>query len=82
MAILIKTDGNVVEDYDVSSLEKLQEAVGGYIEIVTIDREMCLIVNEDAGLTEEGLSYNAWASQILGRSIVGDVIYMRRNEIR
>jgi len=81
MAILIKTDGSVVEDYDVSSLEKLQEAVGGYIEIVTVDREMCLIVNEE-GLTEEGLSYNAWASQMLGRPIVGDVVYMRRNEIR
>lgn len=80
MAILIKTDGSVVEDYDVSSLEKLQEAVGGYIEIVTIDREMCLIVNEEGLLM--GLSYNAWASQMLGRPIVGDVIYMRRNEIR
>ncbi len=80
MAILIKTDGSVVEDYDVSSLEKLQEAVGGYIEIVTIDREMCLIINEEGLLME--LSLNDWASQMLGRPIVGDVIYMRRNEIR
>lgn len=80
MAILIKTDGNVVEDYDVSSLEKLQEAVGGYIEIVTIDRDMCLIINEEGLLM--GLSLNDWASQMLGRPIVGDVIYMRRNEIR
>lgn len=80
MATLIKTDGNVVEDYDVSSLEKLQEAVGGYIEIVTLDREMCLIVNEEGLLM--GLDQNVWASMVASRLIVGDVIYMKRNEIR
>lgn len=80
MATLIKTDGSVVEDYDVSSLEKLQEAVGGYIEIVTIDREMCLIVNEEGLLM--GLDQNVWASMVASRLIVGDVIYMKRNEIR
>lgn len=80
MATLIKTDGNVVEDYDVSSLEKLQEAVGGYIEIVTIDREMCLVVNEEGLLM--GLDQNVWASMVASRPIVGNVIYMKRNEIR
>jgi hypothetical protein len=80
MATLIKTDGSVVEDYDVSSLEKLQEAVGGYIEIVTLDREMCLIVNEEGLLM--GLDQNVWASMVASRLIVGDVIYMKRNEIR
>ena len=80
MATLIKTDGSVVEDYDVSSLEKLQEAVGGYIEIVTLDREMCLIVNEEGLLM--GLDQNVWASMVASRRIVGDVIYMKRNEIR
>lgn len=80
MATLIKTDGIVVEDYDVSSLEKLQEAVGGYIEIVTLDREMCLIVNEEGLLM--GLDQNVWASMVASRLIVGDVIYMKRNEIR
>lgn len=80
MATLIKTDGSVVEDYDVSSLEKLQEAVGGYIEIVTLDREMCLIVNEEGLLM--GLDQNVWASMVASRLILGDVIYMKRNEIR
>ena len=80
MATLVKTDGQVVEDYDVSSLEKLQEAVGGYIQIVTVDREMCLVVNEEGLLM--GLEQNIWASMIAGSTIVGDVIYMKRNEIR
>lgn len=80
MATLVKTDGHVVEDYDVSSLEKLQEAVGGYIQIVTVDREMCLVVNEEGLLM--GLEQNIWASIIAGSTIVGDVIYMKRNEIR
>lgn len=80
MATLVKTDGQVVEDYDVSSLEKLQEAVGGYIQIVTVDREMCLVVNEEGLLM--GLEQNMWASIIAGSTIVGDVIYMKRNEIR
>lgn len=80
MATLVKTDGTIVEDYDVSTLEKLQEAVGGYIEIVTIDREMCLVVNEEGLLM--GLEQNVWASMIASTLIVGDVIYMRRNEIR
>ena len=80
MATLVKTDGQVVEDYDVSSLEKLQEAVGGYIQIVTVDREMCLVVNEEGLLM--GLEQNIWASMIAGSIIVGDVIYMKRNEIR
>ena len=80
MATLVKTDGTIVEDYDVSTLEKLQEAVGRYIEILTTDREMCLVLNEE-GLVM-GLEQNVWASLIAGRTIVGDVIYMRRNEIR
>jgi len=80
MATLIKTDGSVVEDYDVSSLEKLQQAVGGYIEIVTIDNKMCLVVNEEVLLME--LPVNNWASSYSGQLIVGDVILMKRNEIR
>lgn len=79
MATLIKTDGNVVENYDVSSLEKMQQAVGGYIEIVTIDNQMYLIVNED-GLSM-GLNQNFWASMMTHQLIVGDVIYLNRNEI-
>jgi hypothetical protein len=80
MATLIKADGNVVEDYDVSSLEKLQKAVGGYIQIVTIDNQMCLVVNEEGLLME--LPVNNWASSYSGQLIVGDVILMKRNEIR
>lgn len=80
MAMLIKVDGEIVEDYDVSSLEQLQEAVGGYIEIISLDNNMCLVVNEE-GLVM-GLKQNMWASLILNRIIVGDVIYMNKDEIQ
>jgi hypothetical protein len=79
MATLMKADGEVVDDYDVSSLDKLQEAVGGYIEIVTIDKEMCLIVNEEGLIMN--LKKNMWASLISNRNIVGDVLFMKRNEM-
>jgi hypothetical protein len=80
MATLMKADGEVVEDYDVSSLDKLQEAVGGYIEIVTIDKEMCLVVNEEGLIMN--LKKNMWASLISNRNIVGDVLFMKRNEMQ
>jgi len=80
MATLIKADGEVVEGYDISSLEKLQEAVGGYIEIITIDKEMCLVVNEEGLIMN--LKKNTWASLIANRDIVGDVLFMKRNEMQ
>ena len=39
-----------------NTLEALQEAVGGYIETVTIAEDLCLICNEEGWL--QGLPYN------------------------
>lgn len=59
------------------TLEELQKAVGGYIEIVKLRTEHVLVLNEDGKL--EGLPHNAIASAYLllaGRNdvAVGDVL--------
>ena len=47
MARLIKADGEIVENVDISSLEKMQNLVGGYIQIVYLEGQRMLIVNEE-----------------------------------
>src|SRR5215475_7933873 len=59
-------------------LTALQQAVGGYIEVVTIPDEphLLLVVNEDGRLQE--LPANVTASQLAGQLIVGDVVLIPR----
>jgi Domain of unknown function (DUF3846) len=59
-------------------LTALQQAVGGYIEVVTIpgERHLLLVVNEDGRLKE--LPPNVTASQLAGQLIVGDVVLIPR----
>jgi len=52
------------------SLEELQTAVDGFIELVHLDSQQVLVVNED-GLRLR-LPVNDKASDIAGRLIVGD----------
>lgn len=63
------------------SLEELQKAVNGYIEVVTIPMlpNGILIVNEE-GLLKD-MAYNPLASMIAGQQIVGDVLLMRMTEL-
>jgi len=53
-------------------LETLQEAVGGYIEAVTITDNMVMYVNEEGLL--QGLPLNVMATGMSGRHIVGNVV--------
>jgi len=56
-------------------LEECQKAVGGLIEAVYLDDGRLMYVNEE-GL-RKGLPFNAMASDLAGRPIVGDVIVIR-----
>lgn len=59
------------------SLEDVQEAVGGYVELLNIrvgQKPAQLLVNED-GLSM-GLPINEAASMLCGRTIVGDVLIL------
>lgn len=58
------------------SLEQMQSAVGGYIEIVSINAETIAIVNEE-GLMKH-LPHNPPASELVGRPLVGNVLIMPR----
>jgi hypothetical protein len=56
------------------SLAELQKMVGGYVERLKLPGRAVMIVNEDG--FPRGLPENPVASQIAGRSIVGDVVVL------
>ena len=88
MAIIIKIDGQIEniepENSRVFTLEELQKAVNGMIEIVHIQSGeyagKLMIVNEE-GLLKPNPQYNHTASLIAGRGIVGQVIFIDRDQI-
>lgn len=79
MAILITTDGEVVDNYDASDLGKKQNAVGGYIEYVRTRLGMTFIVNEEGMLL--GLKPNMLASNLAEMLILGNVLIVDEKEI-
>lgn len=57
------------------TLEKLQELVGGYIEIVlSIDMKKQIVVDEEGLL--KGKEFNEEASRIAGQKLLGDVVVL------
>ena len=79
MAILITTDGEVVDNYDASDLNKLQSAVGGYVEIVRTRLDMTFVVNEEGMLL--GLKPNYLASSMAGMVMLGNVLLVNPKEL-
>lgn len=78
MATQIKSNGEEIENYPSDSLVQLQEAVGGYIEVVYTKMGQVIIVNEEGLL--RSLPFNSKASKIAKHTIVGDVLLMTREE--
>tara|TARA_R110002074_G_scaffold185817_1_gene351206 strand:+ start:252 stop:497 length:246 start_codon:yes stop_codon:yes gene_type:complete len=77
----IKTDGTIKEvaiDKD-NSLKQMQDAVGGYIELVRLTDDDIMVVNEE-GLVF-GLPINEHASKIAGQSIVGNVLMCKGEDL-
>lgn len=87
MATLIRTNGTQEEitiPNDDSSLEVMQKAVGGFIEMVDLYDGRWFIVNEEGKLLN--LPVNKIASDICEKAgrhetIVGDVLLCSENEI-
>ena len=77
MAKLIKTNGEVIENYPSSTLVQMQDAVGGFIQPVYTHDNVAL-VNEEGLL--RSLPYNEKASEIMNHNIVGDVLLMTWQE--
>ena len=78
MAVILAVDGALKEINDLS-LEVMQEAVGGFIEIVPTTTGQLLVLDEDG--RRKGKAVNVEASKLYGDYIVGDVILADNNEI-
>jgi hypothetical protein len=88
MALIIKTNGETENigpsNGTVFTLKELQQAVGGYIEIVQVttgDYAGKLMLVDEEGKLKEDAQVNKEASNIVGMQIVGQVIIVDRNQI-
>lgn len=84
MGRLILADGSI-QQIDSPDLETMQEAVGGYIEVISCSYRseddlytMC-IVNEEGIILN--LEPNMVASRICNRPIVGPALFLKSNEM-
>jgi hypothetical protein len=74
MARIIKTDGTIEEfpDSDVDSLEKMQAAVGGYIEVLLVRGHLAWIGDEEG--VQKNKPDNPIASILMEQQVVGDIL--------
>ena len=82
-AVRIAVDGKIaylvtLEDDPAEWLKTLQNAVGGYIEVVAIpsDATLCLVVDEEGRLKE--LDVNETASRMAEQCIFGPAVLLPR----
>ena len=72
---MIDTKTIYIED-EMPTLEKLQELVGGYIEIVlSVDMKKQIVVDEEGLL--KGKEFNEEASRIAGQKLFGNAVVLR-----
>tara|TARA_B100000900_G_scaffold413626_1_gene438070 strand:+ start:269 stop:508 length:240 start_codon:yes stop_codon:yes gene_type:complete len=79
MAQLIKTDGSIVNDVAVETLQQQQQLVDGYVQYV-YKEDRVFIVNEEGIL--RSMDFNAKASEMSGRPLVGDVVFAYKSELK
>lgn len=75
--MIIHSDGTISKLAD-NKLKTMQNAVGGYIEVVQLDAENLMVCNEEGIIRD--LPYNTIASYLHNSAIFGDVIIMRESE--
>ena len=72
MKVIIKEPGQRPRETEIeNSLSALQQAVGGYIETVTLAEDCCIICNEEGWL--QGLPYSL---TFCGVSFVGTILFV------
>ena len=89
MAILIQADGKQA-NHDDMSLEGLQQAVGGYIQIISLQSEYepqtSLVIDEEGKLKGKPINkqatFMARHTIFPSDSIVGDVVICRDDELQ
>lgn len=84
MPVILHANGSVSEFRPKEkgfTLEELQKAVGGYVEIVSVNpwADVIMLVDEEGPLKRKRC--NELASEIIGQYIVGDVVIMERRDM-
>lgn len=80
MARLIKANNFITNDVDISTLERMQKLVGGYIEFVyRHDKGVILVCNEEGLLLD--LPANEQIAKKYGIILRGDVIEATSEEL-
>lgn len=84
MAMLLKYSGDDISILPKNgsdfTLEELQEFVGGYIEVINIDKDTIMVLNEEGMML--GLPYNRNASEMRGGPVVGNVVVCDKNMLK
>jgi hypothetical protein len=81
MARLITANGFIKNDVDISTLERMQKLVGGYIEFVyPLGGSPAVLICNEEGLLM-GLPINERIEQKYNITLVGDVIEATRDEL-
>lgn len=80
MVRLIKTNGEIVENFTAETLKEKQDAVGGYIELVRLYDGSFLVVNEEG--VYNALEVNEKASEIANMHIVGNAIHITDADVQ
>ncbi len=88
MAVIIKINGDTEtiepENGKMFSLEELQQAVGGYTQVISIrngEYAGKLMVVDEEGLLKPEPQVNIKASLVVGQRIVGQVAVIEKHEI-
>lgn len=90
MAMLVRTNGTMEKTAPRNgadfSLTELQEAVGGYVEMVHLTDDIVMLVDEEGKLKGRDINvaatalYGAWVGH--DDIIVGDVLVCKRREVQ
>lgn len=77
LVTLVHEDGRAEALEPDESLEKMQKAVKGYVEVVRLDARNTLLVNEEGMLKQ--MPVNAVASRLAGQMLVGPVVVLENS---
>lgn len=80
MAILIKSNGISVSDYNASTVEKIKSAIKGSPKYVYISNGNIIACNDEAEIM--GMNANTMASQLAGMPVYGDALLINKFEIK
>lgn len=72
--VIVKEPGKPAEVREIqNTLEKLQELVGGYIQVVRFDYESVLICDEEGKLKGYEMNFPLWNDVIVGTAVIAGV---------